>query len=155
MEFKKWFYNEIFQNFAPIVWNKKSNTDWVGSFNIKNKRYVIRMVRDEHTPWEISFDLIKGKTSTQDVTGTGDAALVFSTVLNGIKEWMRSVNPESFAISARESNRQSLYRKMLKMLPKNWVIDDLGTTFFATNLSIPQPAFSGYRDSDFSDYWDD
>lgn len=155
MRFKEWFLTEIFDNPTQINWSKQTNTDWIGSFNIKDKRYTIKMIRDKGTPWEVSFDLIRNNKATQDITGTGDAALVFSTVLNGMNQWMKSTNPESFAISAREPNRQSLYRRMLKMLPKVWEVEDLGTTFFATNTSVVQPAFSGYRDDDFSDYWDD
>lgn len=154
MRFKEWFLTEIFDTTAQINWSKRTNTDWFGSFNIKDKQYVIRMVRAEGSPWEISFDLVRGKKTTQDITGTGDAAYVFSTVLNGISQWLTSTNPDSFVISAREPNRQSLYRRILKLLPKVWDVEELGTTFFVTNTSMEQPAYSGYKDDDFSDYWD-
>lgn len=155
MKFKEWLLSEIFNSPNPIAWQKTSNTDWVGTFDINGKKYFIKMIRDIGMPWEITFELLQGKKLTQNITGTGDANLVFSTVLNGIKQWMSSAKPDAFVLSAREPNRQSLYRRMLKMLPKNWQVEDLGTTFFVSDANSKQNAYAGFSDNDFADYWDD
>jgi hypothetical protein len=142
MEFKDWFLlAESFNSPLPIRWTKRNNRDWEGSFNVpiqnkvfsspignnlnhapnfvnpkKGKQYIIRMMKDVGMPWEVKFELVMGDERTQDITGTGDAAVVFSTVLNGIQQWMTAVNPTIFAITAREENRQSLYLKMIQRM---------------------------------------
>ena len=163
MNFKEWFiFTEIFNFPLPIKWTKATSTDWEGSFVVppneafvKGKRYIIRMIKGSDMPWEVTFDLVVGNKRSQDITGTGNAAQVFSTVLSGIKQWLAKVNPDSFALSAREPSRQSLYRRMLQMLPrKTWDVEDLGATFFVQNKTM-EPVHFGYSDNDFDDYYDD
>lgn len=177
MKFREWVvFTEMFSTSVPIRWTKKSPDLWTGTFTIqgaspnpanpaipiKNKavlpkglKYLIRMVKmDMDDMWEVSFDLMDGGIGRQDITGTGNAALVFSTVLVGIRQWAEAVKPASFALSAREPNRQSLYRRMLeKMLdPRVWEVEDMGTTFFVQNKTMqPARAFG----NSFDDYFDD
>lgn len=151
LNFKEWL-NESFNAPSPIKWAKATPMDWEGVFKIRDKKYIIRMMKEPQMPWEIKFELVAGKSRTQEITGTGDAAQVFSTVLNGIQQWLNKVKPDAFALSAREPNRQSLYRRMLSMLPtRQWEIEDLGSTFFVQNRQM-QPAYAGY--SGFDDYYD-
>lgn len=176
MNFKEWLYIEMFDSPLPINWTKTTATDWEGSFTVQDaapnpgdpskpiknknilpggKKYVIKMIKASDMPWEVIFDLVVGNQRSQDITGTGNAAQVFSTVLSGIKQWISQVNPDAFALSAREPSRQSLYRRLLKMLPsKIWEIDDLGTTFFVQNKTAVEPVTYGYSDNDFDDYFD-
>lgn len=177
MNFKEWFaLTEMFNSPLPIKWTKTTSTDWEGSFviqdaapnpamgaaPIKNKRalprgkqYIIRMIKGPDMPWEVTFELVVGNKRSQDITGTGNAAQVFSTVLSGIQQWLDRVKPDAFALSAREPSRQSLYRRMLRMLPQQiWDVEDLGSTFFVQNKTM-EPAYSGYSDNDFDDYYDD
>ena len=152
LNFKDWL-NEAFNFPLPIRWTKTSKMDWVGVFNVQGKKYIIQMMKEPQMPWEVKFELVAGKSRTQEITGTGDAALVFSTVLSGIQQWLNKVKPDAFAISAREPSRQSLYRRMLNMLPKKqWEIEDLGTTFFVQNRQM-HPAYAGFSDNEFSDYY--
>lgn len=172
MKFKEWFaLVEVFDSPLSIDWKKKTDSDWIGEFFVpdpnfpqQQKRYIIRMVKDinmfdrsqEGTPWEVQFKLAVSDNKTTDaITGTGDAMQVFSTVMSGIHQWLNEVQPNGFMISAREPNRQSLYRRMLKTLPPIWEVEDLGTTFFVTNKNAQQPAFTGFGDDDFADYFDD
>jgi hypothetical protein len=150
--------SEMFTNPTTIRWAKTNGSgQWKGDFFIGDKRYILNFVKmDAQMPWEIVFDLVQNGKKTQNITGTGDAVQVFSTVLSGIKQWMKAVNPPSFILSAREPSRQSLYRRMLQMLPKKiWSVEDLGTSFYVTNKTIEQPKYSGFSDSDFDDYSDD
>jgi len=178
MNFKDWvILTEMFNSPLPIKWTKTTSTNWEGSFVIQDglpnsenpanpiknqrgmpsgKRYIIRMIKDSDMPWEVTFELVVGNKRSQDITGTGNAAQVFSTVLSGIRQWLDRVKPDAFALSAREPNRQSLYRRMLKMLPsKIWDVEDLGSTFFVQNKTIAAPVNYGYSDDDFDDYNDD
>lgn len=174
MNFSEWItIVEMFNSPLPITWTKTTPTDWEGSFVVQDgmpnastplknkktlprgKQYIIRMIKGPDMPWEVTFELVIGNKRSQDITGTGNAAQVFSTVLSGIKQWLDRMKPDAFALSAREPSRQSLYRRMLKMLPpKIWDVEDLGSTFFVQNRTM-EPAFSGYSDSDFDDYYDD
>lgn len=174
MNFSEWItIVEMFNSPLPITWTKTTPTDWEGSFVVQDgmpnaptplknkkalprgKQYIIRMIKGPDMPWEVTFELVMGNKRSQDITGTGNAAQVFSTVLSGIKQWLDRVKPDAFALSAREPSRQSLYRRMLRMLPpKIWDVEDLGSTFFVQNRTM-EPAFSGYSDSDFDDYYDD
>lgn len=145
--------SEIFDSPTSIKWKKKTNSDWVGLFKINNKQYYLNIMHDYGMPWEIKFELMHNGKKTQKITGTGDAAVVFATVLDGIKQWLQTVKPNSFVISARESNRQSLYRRLLKILPSNWRIEDLGSTFFAFDKTAKQED-EGFGDDEFDDYYD-
>lgn len=134
---------------------------WEGYFNINGKQYLIAMLGFQEPgmemgkQWEVKFELEQEGRWTQDITGTGDAGPVFSTVLSGIREWMSAAKPTSFMMTARESNRKSLYMRMTKLLPGNWEVEDLGTTIYVYDSSAAQPEFSGFGDDDFSDYYDD
>lgn len=156
-KFKEWLQiTEIFNDPFPIKWSRSRQKDWIGKFMVEDKPYIITMINGgTEMPWEVKFELIQNKKPTQEITGTGDAMQVFSTVLSGIQQWLKSENPDSFVLSAAEPNRQQLYRRMMGMLPKNYKYEDLGSTFFVQNINAKQPAFSGYSDSDFEDYYYD
>ena len=95
--------SEMFTNPTAIRWAKTSKNQWKGDFLIGDKKYILNFVKmEDQMPWEIVFDLIQNGKKTQNITGTGDAVQVFSTVLSGIKQWLQSVNPPSFILSARE-----------------------------------------------------
>lgn len=153
--------NEIFNNPIPVRWVTTTSNNWKGQFLIsnekENKKYIINIIKlEKNMPWEITFDLIKDKSKTQEITGTGDSFQVFSTVLNAIKQWMNATKPNAFLMTAREPSRQSLYRRMLQMLPRKiWKVEDLGSTFYVQNKTMKQLAYSGFSDSDFDDYMDD
>lgn len=106
----------------------------------------------DDAPWEVSFDLIRNGKSTQSITGTGDAARVFATVIYGIKKWLHDVQPHSFSLSAREPSRVKLYDRMLRMLPKQWVVDNYDGVFMVNDKSkVLQKTHSDDYD-DYDDY---
>jgi hypothetical protein len=79
----------------------------------------------------VQFQTHNGETET---TGTGNEFLVFSTVMRIINDVMRKENPEWMIMSAKESNRASLYDKMIKrMVPQNNIFyypsPDMDTNF--------------------------
>lgn len=159
MNFKEWVYSELFERPLPIKWSKTPMGDLKGNFTVNNKNYILTMVQgDSYMPWEIKFELIdpiSGK-KLQNLTGTGDAMQVFSTVIKGIKFFLDKYKPDAFVLTAsdREPSRISLYKRLLSMLPKNkWEVDDLDGTFYVQKIGAkPLP---GWSDDDFSDYLDD
>lgn len=153
MNFKKWLISEMFNSPLPIQWKQRNNSTWEGTFAINDKQYLIMMMHEPHMGWEVKFELLRQGKWTQAITGTGDAAYVFSTVLNGIKEWITKMQPAQFALTAREPSRKKLYARLLKMLPKNWRVEELGPTFFVQDTS--KQAYGGFSDDGFDDYYDD
>lgn len=173
MNFKIWF--ESFESPLPIEWIEKTPTDWEGEFYVptlqvvsskpkktkyafvpQGKKYVIRMMKlPMGGTWEIKFELELDGKKTQEITGTGDSMRVFSTVLSGIREFISEVNPKSIAFSAREPSRQSLYARLLRLLPSTeWKVEEMGEIFFAKRKSAKK-VYSGYSDDDFSDFYRD
>lgn len=156
MQFKEWLLTtEMFDSSVPIRWIKKTAMDWEGDFLVNGKQYIIKMMNEPMMGWEVKFELLRNGKYTQDITGTGDAATVFATVMGGIRKWMAEVKPSSFALTAREPSRYKLYSRLLSMLPKKWRVEDMGGTFFVQDKTAKQPAFSGFSDSDFDDYYYD
>jgi hypothetical protein len=153
MKFKKWLFREMFNNPLPIKWKQRNNSTWEGTFAINDKQYLIMMMNEPQMGWEVKFELLRQGKWTQSITGTGDAAHVFSTVLAGIKEWMAKMQPSQFALTAREPSRKKLYARLLRMLPKNWKVEDMGQTFFVQDSS--KSAYGGFSDDGFDDYYDD
>lgn len=116
----KQYFNELFENPNNIDWTVKTNSLWRGEFLIGDKEYVIKAMKSPGIPWEVKFQLMLGGKPTEKITGTGDAFLVFSTVINGIKQWLQEVDPKMFMLSSYEDNRTSLYSRMLgNLLPKS------------------------------------
>lgn len=147
---------EIFDTPVPLTWEERGPTRWFGSFNVNGKRYVLRMVTmGDDAPWEVSFDLVRNGKSTQSITGTGDANKVFATVLYGINKWLLDIKPHSFSLSAREPSRIKLYTRMLRMLPKQWVVDNYDGVFMVKDKSkVLQKTNDSYDDYDYDDYDD-
>jgi len=145
MRFKEWILSELFNSPGQIDWELKSPNDWVGSFDINGKNYVIKMMKfdigfgkKENMPWEIKFELMQNGKGTQEITGTGDSLPVFSTVLDGIQQWLSEVKPKNFMLTAREPNRISLYRRLIRMLPpQEWKAEETGGTFSAKKRKTP------------------
>lgn len=120
MESFKQYFNELFENPNEIDWIVKTNSLWQGEFFIKDKKYVIKAMKSSDMPWEVKFQLMLNNRPTEKITGTGDAFLVFSTVINGMKQWINEVNPKIFMLSSYDDNRTSLYSRMLaNLLPKS------------------------------------
>ena len=113
MESFKQYFNELFENPNEIDWIVKTNSLWQGEFFIKDKKYVIKAMKCLGMPWEVKFQLMLNNRPTEEKTGTGDSFLVFSTVISGIKQWLREVDPKIFMLSSYEDNRTSLYSRML------------------------------------------
>ena len=169
---------ELFDKPSKITWVKRTDVTWKGRFEINGKTYFINMIRDwgvspnadtdfwdargnaEAMPWEVSFELVTDDgRKTMDITGTGNAAAVFATVIGGIKEWYDSTKPSLFLLTGVEENRRTLYAKMLKkMLPRNWNVDLNGNTFYCQDANVETAHSTGlsfaHADGDHYDAYD-
>jgi len=155
--FKEWLLTtEMFDSSMPIRWTKKTSADWEGDFQINGKHYLIKMMNEPHMGWEVKFELLQDGKYTQDITGTGDAVVVLSTVVKAIHYWIAQVKPHAFALSAREPSRAKLYARMLKSLPRKWHVENMGGVFFVRDSTVAEPAYAtGFDDDGLSDFYDD
>lgn len=74
---------------------------------------------------EITFsarvnDPTHGKSGTMGITGKGDAARIFGTVLQATHDYLAMNNPEYIMFTADEPSRQKLYAHMVRRLAKSY-----------------------------------
>ena len=114
--------SEVFDSPEKIKWGKKGNSD-MGNFTIEDNEYEIWMnpLRDGKT-WSIEFVQVAndsfarhGKTG---ITGAGNEVKLFSTVIAGIKQWVKKNKPEVIEFTASEPSRKKLYNSLIKRLSK-------------------------------------
>lgn len=77
--------------------------------------------------WDVTFSMTShGEWEKDDITGTGNAIIVFSTVIEIIKDVTANWNIQNLTFSAAESSRSKLYHRMAKQfVGKGWrYIDD-------------------------------
>jgi len=126
------FIQEIFEKSAP--WKKESNgnvfSEETYSFKIDDKKYSVIFFKEESQTIQIEFQLaqIGNKRVNPDkidkITGTGDQFLVFATVIDIWKNFIKNY-PEyktyEFLALKKEESRVSLYKKMIKkLIPSGW-----------------------------------
>tara|TARA_R110000744_G_scaffold9052_8_gene29489 strand:+ start:4949 stop:5383 length:435 start_codon:yes stop_codon:yes gene_type:complete len=114
---------EVFDQPEKIKWKKKGSSD-VGSFIIEDNEYELFMnpYRDDDKTWSIEFVQVandsfarRGKTG---ITGAGNEVKLFSTVIAGIKQWVKKNKPEVIEFTASEPSRKKLYNSLIKRLSK-------------------------------------
>jgi hypothetical protein len=63
--------------------------------------------------YQLIFEGYKGGT---EITGTGNAAEVFGVVINGVIEYAKNKNIETFVFAAKEPSRRKLYNAMANVI---------------------------------------
>lgn len=68
--------------------------------------------------WHVSFSVTGGefRANRADITGSGNAFAVFSTVLNILQDFIQNENPNQLILSAKEKSRRKLYDRIAKKL---------------------------------------
>lgn len=125
--------SELFDNPVQYKWVSKDQFGWLGEFRIDFEddyyEYETSIINDDKYGNIIEFELVDtslegftGKNSMDIVNVKGVQYKAFSTVIKMVKEWIRFVEPENLAFSAKESSRVKLYKRFAK------IITDLGYT---------------------------
>ena len=114
---------EIFNKPAPIKWGKKGKTI-TGDFTVGEEDYVIYFSPGPppyDDQWGIEFvQKVAGKKRDKlGLTGTGKEFQVFSTVINGIKDWIKKKKPGVIEFDAAGESRKKLYTRLVKTLIKS------------------------------------
>ena len=125
---------ELFHSPARFKWlnSPSPNTEVVtAEFKVDNAEYVwyATQTMDPET-WDIEF---QDTESGYGITGKGNAAVVFSTVLDIMDFFIRRVVATRLIFSAEEPSRKKLYAAIIKRLLPNWTVQMVGSTFVVTS----------------------
>lgn len=125
---------ELFHSPARFKWlnSPSPNTEVVtAEFKVDNAEYVwyATQTMDPET-WDIEF---QDTESGYGVTGKGNAAVVFSTVLDIMDFFIRRVVATRLIFSAEEPSRKKLYAAIIKRLLPNWTVQMVDSTFVVTS----------------------
>lgn len=150
--------NELFQNSADWKWDFRGSEECNASFTINGRDYeftTYNVGEDDSGNgelWDVEFkaeergnnDGYRETPRTRDeiqnaqkkrfgVTGEGNAAEVFSTVVSIMRDFLNSKysdNVTSLMFTAKEPSRKKLYAAMIKRLIPNWETSQDGGVFY-------------------------
>jgi hypothetical protein len=98
---------ELFDSPVPYDIEEESAEYFEASFEVGKMTYLFKASQGEKE-WEILFEALEDKREW-GVLNTGNAAVVFSTVLRLTKYFLSKYKPEKFFFTAEEKSRNSLY----------------------------------------------
>lgn len=141
---------------------------WIYSFGEyifktdKNIKYHVQFINQGQEGYELYFfqhnnDSAGFEKSYQhikmDITGSGDAFKVFSTIIDIVKDFFAKNKISYIQFSSQERSRSKLYHQILKKLaPKSWQIDTLSGsggvdfTISINEMTIPPSALNISRE---------
>ena len=111
---------EIFDKPEPIKWGKNGKTI-TGAFTVGEEVYDIYFSPfGKGNEWVIEFvQKVAGKKRGKlGLTGTGKEFQVFSTVISGIRDWIKKKKPQSIEFEGSGESRNKLYKRLVKTLVK-------------------------------------
>lgn len=114
--------------------------EYIAEFRVGDVLYTFHAYKPEPTKeptwWDVEFKVnmrghdIKAKFG---VTGTGNSAEVFSTVVDIMRDFMhRNKDIDKITMSAKEPSRQRLYKTMIARLLPDWSLEADGIEFTIT-----------------------
>lgn len=128
---------EVFDNPVKYRWQYKDEDEWMAQFQIDGNKYSAGLIRSKMPKnrhkdwWELMFD-VETKDSifaTNSISKTGNEFIVFATVFDILKEWMKSNTDATFYFTAKEKTRKKLYDRFAKLLQTKFKYKlTLGTT---------------------------
>ncbi|CAL9964810.1 hypothetical protein VPHD479_0091 [Vibrio phage D479] len=118
---------------AQITWKWQYDEEWTGTFKIDDRMYGIYLTEYEGT-LDVEFSLRDGNKIRWDATGTGNAPMVFSTVVAGISAFLNKSMQQGYDIdtirfegSKADRSRVSLYKRMALRFGKQYGYHTLRT----------------------------
>ena len=109
---------ELFDKIAEIHDREFGTDDMSVSFYVGDVSYVFyaaEMYRQPGT-WDVQFT---GNRTTK-IIGTGNEYVVFSTILQIMREMLQSYSVTQLVFSAAEPSRQKLYNRLVSKLLPTW-----------------------------------
>lgn len=124
---------ELFNKPEPWSWTQKTEDRWVGKFVINKIPYILVLDKDTNL-WHLEFyDDSKEWEQRYSITGTQkeQSIMVFSTVIDIIKNFKNAHPEESIKFTADEPSRKKLYDRLVvaaNRLGLSAEIDERGST---------------------------
>jgi hypothetical protein len=137
--------NELFTRGAvPWKWNRNNVGLAIADFVVKGEAYEFYAESDDYhaSDWLVMFQAVSKDRDRYRLTGTGNAATVMATVVDIMREFLKTHKTvRTINFSAEEPSRQSLYTKMIRRLLPSWVltIGDHAGEFTLTDPAKPEP----------------
>ena len=121
------FINEVFQNqTVPWKWMFRGSEEASALFTVGDVPYRFHCYTTNPKIWEVEFsvedDEVRAANKDYEITGTGNAATVMSTVVGILKAFLVEYKDkiDALSFSAKEDSRQALYAKMVRRLLPDW-----------------------------------
>ena len=131
--------NELFtNNKVEWKWDYKSRREVEATFVISNIQYKFYAYSfDQNDIWEVEFKIVNEEYvgSRFGLTGTGNASLVMSTVVDILREFIKEYSDKitQLIFSAKEDSRRDLYARMVRRLLPTWKFEKNGANFKLTS----------------------
>lgn len=116
----KEFLTELFDKVAPIRWTTRRSDRWEAQFKVGKKKFEI--IFDEGRSrgnWKVDFGSVN-KSGGVDFELTGeagkDAILIYSTVFDTMKKFVKEVEPNKIEGGAFDSKAADLYNKFAQRI---------------------------------------
>ena len=129
---------ELFDGGKDWKWTYQDKNQASAEFNVGNVHYTFMAGQDpDEAPgdWDIEFAAKQAHgTASWGVTGTGNSAQVFGTVVEIMKAFIASkkASIRRMTFAAKEDSRQGLYARMVKRLLPKWNLEQNGEAFVLT-----------------------
>jgi hypothetical protein len=129
---------ELFDGDKAWKWTYQDKNQAMAEFTIGNVYYTFSAGQDpEEAPgdWDVEFAAKQAHgTASWGVTGTGNSAHVFGTIVDIMKSFIKSKRGSirRMTFAAKEDSRQGLYARMVKRLLPKWNLEQNGEAFILT-----------------------
>ena len=130
--------HELFDGGKDWKWTYQDKNQASAEFTVGDVYYTFMAGQDpDEAPgdWDIEFAAKKeAGTASWGVTGTGNSAQVFGTVVEIMKAFIASkkASIRRMTFAAKEDSRQGLYARMVKRLLPKWNLEQNGEAFVLT-----------------------
>jgi hypothetical protein len=129
---------ELFDGGKDWKWTYQDKNQASAEFTIGKVHYTFMAGQDpDEAPgdWDIEFAAKQAHgTASWGVTGTGNSAQVFGTVVEIMKAFIsgKKASIRRMTFAAKEDSRQGLYARMVKRLLPKWNLEQNGEAFVLT-----------------------
>ena len=130
--------HELFDGGKDWKWTYQDKNQASAEFTVGSVHYTFMAGQDpDEAPgdWDIEFAAKQQHgTASWGVTGTGNSAQVFGTVVEIMKAFITSkkASIRRMTFAAKEDSRQGLYARMVKRLLPKWNLEQKGEAFVLT-----------------------
>jgi len=130
--------NELFRSPSNWEWGNTGPSRAVADFTVGEIPYKFSATLEntEDKSWTILFRTVSAKSLSKEygISGTGNASVVFSTVLDIMKSFLDTYKGmvDKLIFSADEPSRQKLYQHMIERLLPDAQVERKGYDFIVT-----------------------